>query len=41
MLLDTEAGETVEFPDHWTPRSNEDCIAETTESLRRLGLLKA
>ena len=25
----------------WTPRSNEDCIVATAESLQRLGLLKA
>jgi len=24
----------------WTPRSNEDCIVATAESLQRLGLLK-
>jgi nucleoside-diphosphate-sugar epimerase len=26
---------------NWTPRSNEDCIVATAESLQRLGLLKA
>ena len=26
---------------NWTPRSNEDCIVATAESLKRLGLLKA
>ncbi|MBB6144473.1 nucleoside-diphosphate-sugar epimerase [Silvibacterium bohemicum] len=26
---------------NWAPRSNEDCIVATAESLQRLGLLKA
>jgi hypothetical protein len=26
---------------NWTPRSNEDCIVATAESVQRLGLLRA